>query len=107
MTARPDTCAPPRTSDAGFADRAIAEYLVEETRALPPDVGLDVAAVLRDAVAARARRKIGDAVLLVLLVAFLLPWLAILWLLTRGRHDAREARRGIERPDEHSQPEAA
>jgi hypothetical protein len=70
--------------DAGFADRAIAEYLVEETRALPPDVGLDVAAVLRDSVDARARRKIRAAVLLVLLVAFLftLPWLAILWLLT-------------------------
>jgi hypothetical protein len=68
--------------DPAFGDRAIAEFLVEPVRALPPAPGVDTAAVLRDAVAARARRRIRDAILLLLLVVFAfvsLPTLVI-WL---------------------------
>lgn len=69
--------------DAEFANGAIAEYLIESTRAVPPSPGVDSVAVLREAVAARRRRKIRDAVLLVLLVCFLVanPPLAFLWLI--------------------------
>jgi hypothetical protein len=54
--------------DPQFAQRAIGEYLIEGVRAVPPSPGLDVVAVLRDAVAARRRGKIRDGVLLLLLV---------------------------------------
>lgn len=54
--------------DPDYSDAAIAEFLVEPVRAIPPAPGVDSAAVLRDAVAARARRRIRDAVLLLLLV---------------------------------------
>jgi hypothetical protein len=68
--------------DPTFADTAIREYLVEPTRPLPPTPGLDAAAVLRDAVAARTRRKLRDAALLLLLLVFAWnsPTLAVLWL---------------------------
>lgn len=54
-----------------FCDALIREYLVEEVGAVPPSPGLDAVAVLRDAVAARARRRWRDAVVLVLLLALL------------------------------------
>ena len=68
--------------DPLFATAAIGEYLVEETRAVPPSPGVDSVAVLRDAVAARYRRRVRDAVLLMLALFFLLasPPLALSWL---------------------------
>lgn len=69
--------------DPAFGDRAIAEFLVEPVRALPPAPGVDSAAVLRDAVAARTRRRIRDAILLLLLVVlvFVSPTALIFWLI--------------------------
>jgi hypothetical protein len=68
--------------DQTFANAAIGEYLVERTRAVPPSPGVDSVAVLRDAVAARYRRRVRDAVLLVLALLFVIadPTLALLWL---------------------------
>lgn len=57
--------------DEKFCDEAIAEFLVEPVRAIPPSPGVDSAAVLREAVAAQTRRRIRDGVLLALLVVFL------------------------------------
>jgi len=56
--------------DADYANEAIREFLVEDTRQVPPSAGLDVAAVLGEAVAARTRRKLRDIALLVLLCGF-------------------------------------
>ena len=69
--------------DAAFADAAVAEYLVEPARALPPSLGVNTVAVLREAVAARARRKARDGVLLLSMAFFTLLCLpvALLWLL--------------------------
>jgi hypothetical protein len=69
--------------DAAFADAAIAEYLVERTRALPPSLGVNTVAVLREAVAARARRRVRDAVLAGAMALFTLLCfpVVILWLL--------------------------
>jgi hypothetical protein len=68
--------------DPEFADAAIGEYLIEPTRAVPSSVGVDSAAVLRDAVAARFRRRVRDGVLLALALLFVVtsPALALLWL---------------------------
>lgn len=68
--------------DRAYCDAAIAEFLVEPVRAIPPTPGVDSAAVLRDAVAARARRRIRDAVLLLLLIvqAYVSPSALVLWL---------------------------
>lgn len=68
--------------DRDFADRAIAEYLVEDVRSVPPSPGVDAVAVLREAVAARARRRLRDAVLLVALALLLVtnPLIVVLWL---------------------------
>jgi hypothetical protein len=52
--------------DQDFADQAIREYLVEPTRAVPPSPGVYAPAVLAEAVAARARRKLRDGALLAL-----------------------------------------
>lgn len=57
--------------DEEFADSAIREYLVEATRSIPRSPGVNSGAVLREAVAARTRRKVRDAVLLVLAVVAL------------------------------------
>ncbi|MGH3914081.1 MAG: zinc ribbon domain-containing protein [Pseudonocardiaceae bacterium] len=54
--------------DEEFCDAAIAEFLVEPVRAIPPSPGVDSAAVLREAVAAQTRRRIRDGLLLALLV---------------------------------------
>ncbi|MGH3870591.1 MAG: hypothetical protein ACRDSR_03585 [Pseudonocardiaceae bacterium] len=69
--------------DPVFGDAAIAEFLVEPYRAIPPAPGVDAAAVLRDAVAARARRRIRDGVLLLLLVflAFVSLPALVVWLI--------------------------
>ncbi|WP_394615934.1 hypothetical protein JNUCC0626_40450 [Lentzea sp. JNUCC 0626] len=57
--------------DEEFADSAIREYLVESTRSIPRSPGVNAGAVLREAVAARTRRKVRDSVLLVLAVVVL------------------------------------
>ena len=54
--------------DEEFCNKAIAEFLVEPVRAIPPSPGVDSAAVLREAVAAQTRRRIRDALLLALLI---------------------------------------
>ncbi|MGW5723609.1 hypothetical protein ACWEVP_46090 [Amycolatopsis sp. NPDC003865] len=63
-------CAAAQLSE-DYADAAMREFLVEPLRAIPPTPGVDSAAVLREAVAARTRRRIRDGVLLVLLLVFL------------------------------------
>ncbi|MBP2371849.1 zinc ribbon domain-containing protein [Pseudonocardia parietis] len=55
--------------DPKFAEAAIAESLVERTRAIAPSPGISSATVLREAVAARARRRLRDAILVALVVA--------------------------------------
>jgi hypothetical protein len=82
--------------DAKFADDAIEEYLVEPARALPPSLGVDTVAVLREAVAARARRRTRDAVLIIAMVVFVLfsfP-LAIGWFLAALTVDVAGKRGG-------------
>jgi len=71
--------------DKEFANATIREFLVEDTRPVPPSAGIDAAAVLGEAVAARTRRKLRDIGLIVLLfgMLFVVPmemlavWLAI------------------------------
>lgn len=67
--------------DEEFCDEAIAEFLVEPVRAIPPSPGVDSAAVLREAVAAQTRRRIRDGLLLALLVVLAVVNLAtvIFW----------------------------
>lgn len=69
--------------DEEFCDAAIAEFLVEPVRAIPPSPGLDSATVLREAVAARTRRRIRDGLLLALLVVLALvnTTVAIFWVM--------------------------
>ncbi|MGW4208435.1 hypothetical protein ACWEIJ_10670 [Lentzea sp. NPDC004789] len=70
--------------DEEFADAAIREYLVEATRSVPRSPGVNAGAVLREAVAARTRRKVRDSVLVVLAVVVLFAgsgWLLGSWLL--------------------------
>lgn len=57
--------------DETFADGAIREFLVEPTRAVPPSPGVYAPAVLTEAVAARARRKLRDGALLALALVVL------------------------------------
>ncbi len=64
-------CAGAHRSDV-FGDMIIAEALAQPLRALPPCPGADAPAVLRDAVAARIRRRVRDGTLVVLLVSFAL-----------------------------------
>lgn len=68
--------------DREFANSAIKEFLVEPTRAVPASPGVNAAAVLGEAVAARTRRKLVDAALLLLLVGVLVvtPLLVVGWL---------------------------
>lgn len=58
--------------DEEFCDEAIAEFLVEPVRAIPPSPGVDSAAVLREAVAAQTRRRIRNGALLALLLVLAL-----------------------------------
>ncbi len=69
--------------DDEFADRLVEEYLAEPKRAVPPSPGVRAAAVLGEAAAAQASRRITSGIVLVLLVAFtivslplVLTWLA-------------------------------
>jgi hypothetical protein len=57
--------------DKDFANEAIREFLVEDTRPVPPSAGVDAAAVLGEAVAARTRRKLRDTGSIVLLFGLL------------------------------------
>ena len=57
--------------DDEFANDAIREFLVEDTRPIPPSAGVDAAAVLGEAVAARTRRKLRDVALIALLFGLL------------------------------------
>src|SRR5215207_6700667 len=69
--------------DEEFADSAIREYLVEATRSIPRSPGVNTGAVLREAVAARTRRKIRDGLLLALAVVVLFAasgTLLVVWL---------------------------
>lgn len=58
--------------DEKFADDAIREFLIESTRPVPPSPGVDAGAVLREAVAARTRRKLRDPALIVLMAGMVL-----------------------------------
>jgi hypothetical protein len=86
-------CAAAQLNEA-FANYAIREFLVEPLRAIPPTPGVDTTAVLRESVASRARRRIRDGALLVLLAVLLFanpvlfaPWLvfALVLALLLGR----------------------
>ncbi|GAA2961124.1 hypothetical protein [Actinokineospora diospyrosa] len=91
--------------DAGFADNAIREYLLEPTRPGAPSPGVDAAPVLGEAIAARRRRKLVDWSVLVLAVialftlpgTLLLVWL-LLALLVTGAITAWQRRKGPVRP---------
>jgi hypothetical protein len=71
--------------DTAFADRAIREFLVEPTRPVPSSPGVDAAAVLAEAVAARTRRKLRDLAVVLLLaglvfllaIEFLVLWVVV------------------------------
>jgi hypothetical protein len=69
--------------DAAFADEVLSEYVIEKIRQIPPAPGINSAAVFRDAIAAHARRRIRDAVLIALLALLTLiaPGMLIEWLL--------------------------
>ncbi|WP_214404331.1 hypothetical protein [Pseudonocardia lacus] len=64
-----------------FAEAVIKEYLVEQVGSVPPSPGLDSTAVLRDAVAARARHRVRNTVVLALLIALAVldPLVVLLW----------------------------
>lgn len=88
--------------DPAFSDPAITEFLVEPVRAIPPAPGVDSAAVLRDAVAARARRRIRDAILVLLVVVFafvslsaLLIWLIVALIASVGGATVSSSRPAI------------
>jgi hypothetical protein len=70
--------------DRSFADDAVREFLVEPLRAVAPSPGVDAAAVLREALAARTRRRIRDLVLAALTGAFFAAstGLFLTWLIT-------------------------
>ncbi|MFC4857699.1 hypothetical protein [Actinophytocola glycyrrhizae] len=53
--------------DPAFGDGAIREFLVEPTRPVSASPGVDAAAVLAEAVAARTRRKLRDLAVVLLL----------------------------------------
>jgi hypothetical protein len=70
--------------DERFADRVIREFLTEPTRAVPPVAGVRAGAVLAEAVAARARRKVRDTLLVALFCCVLVTLsisLVVSWLI--------------------------
>lgn len=70
--------------DDRFTDRVIREFLTEPTRAVPPVSGVRAGAVLAEAVAARARRKFRDTLLVTLFAGVLITLslsVVIAWLL--------------------------
>jgi hypothetical protein len=56
--------------DDDFADDAVREYLIEDTRPAPETPGVNVATVLAEAIAARTRRKLRDIGLILLMLGF-------------------------------------
>lgn len=70
--------------DPASADGAIREFLVEPARPVPSSPGVDAAAVLAEAVAARTRRKLRDLAV-VLLLAGLVHLLSVLRPLPQDR----------------------
>ncbi|HEV2778437.1 MAG TPA: hypothetical protein VGX25_03460 [Actinophytocola sp.] len=58
--------------DPDYTNKAIREYLVEDTRPVPASPGVGAGEVLGEAVAARTRRKLRDIALILLLIGFLL-----------------------------------
>ena len=66
--------------DEDYADRAIREFLLEGTRPVPASPGVDAAAVLGEAVAARTRRKLRDIPLFLLMAGFVALAPTIWWL---------------------------
>lgn len=85
--------------DAAFCDAALDEFTVERVRSVPPSPGADSAAVLRDAIAARTRRRIRDVALLVLLIVFAVTHvdLFLLWVVVAVAVRAGTGLRGGER----------
>jgi hypothetical protein len=70
--------------DDRFTDRVIREFLTQPTRTAPPVAGVRAGAVLAEAVAARARRKLRDTSLVVLFASLLVTLslsIVIAWLL--------------------------
>ncbi|HWO58778.1 MAG TPA: hypothetical protein VNO31_01885 [Umezawaea sp.] len=69
--------------DPEFANAAIREFLVEPTRAVGPSPGVDSEPVLREAIAARSRRRTRDGLLVALLALFTLfaPAVLAAWVL--------------------------
>ena len=67
-----------------FAQGCVAEYLTEPLRCIPYSPGVDAAAVLGDAAAAHARRRLRDGLLLLcaLLMAVTAPAIFVFWLVT-------------------------
>lgn len=68
--------------DDEFADQLVEEYLSEPKRAIPPSPGVRAAAVLAEAAAAQAGRRLTSGLVLMFLVAFTIvsPELALTWL---------------------------
>ncbi|MFI6865917.1 hypothetical protein [Nocardia sp. NPDC050406] len=68
--------------DDALADAVVTEFVLEPKRAVPPSPGVRAEVVLREALAARARRRITTSAVLVLLLIFALlaPAQALLWL---------------------------
>jgi hypothetical protein len=72
--------------DEDFADEIVEEFLSEQRRAIPPSPGVDPVVVLAEALSARRRRVIRDAVVLLLLSGVLLfGWpVTMPWVITVG-----------------------
>jgi hypothetical protein len=70
--------------DRGFADTAVAEFLTQPLRSLPPSPGVNSQAVLRECVVARRRRQIRDLTLSALMAVYgvLTPGTLFGWLFT-------------------------
>jgi hypothetical protein len=70
--------------DSAYADAAIKEFVVEPTRPIPPSPGFRPASVLVEAIASRARRKLRDSVLAVLMALYVWmawqSWLLYAWI---------------------------
>ena len=86
--------------DAEFGDRLIREFLTEPTRAVPPVAGVRAGAVLAEAVAARARRKVRDTLLVTLFAGVLITLslsIVIAWLLVAATVSAIVTAGGADR----------
>lgn len=70
--------------DDQLADLLIEEFLIEPNRAIPPSPGVRAEVVLREALAAQARRRMANAILVGLLAIMTLTALplTIIWLLS-------------------------